>query len=326
MTLYQPDEDIYKSQFPIITLIKNNIIDIINLDDIRIKLNDKKQLNAYWGIEPNVPLSLNHLIPLIKIRDLLLCDVSVTILIADVHAFLSKGDDIKIEERVAYYNFIIMLLLKIIGNNLDYTKIIDINNVKIIRGKDKQLDKRYMLDLLKASSFIDVVTARKTSTNKKRHNNPKVSHLLYPIMQMLDETILDADIQIGNINQRKIFELSYNNVEKLGYNKCSYLIYDSIDIDISFLDDEKTINTKINFIPCEEKELMENSTCLKLLKYIVCPINYNTHYFNTIYKRWLEGSITIQKLKEILMTNINNIIKPIREELLKNDLYDKAYN
>ena len=39
----------------------------------------------------------------------------------------------------------------------------------------------------------------------KQSDNPKLSGLLYPILQALDEEYLSVDIQYGGVDQRKIF-------------------------------------------------------------------------------------------------------------------------
>lgn len=43
-------------------------------------------------------------------------------------------------------------------------------------------------------------------------------------MQVLDESMLDADVQLGGVDQRKIFMLSWDWAHKIGKERCTYLM------------------------------------------------------------------------------------------------------
>ena len=51
----------------------------------------------------------------------------------------------------------------------------------------------------------------------KQLENPRVSGLIYPIMQALDEEYLKADVQYGGIDQRKILMFAREYLPKIGY-------------------------------------------------------------------------------------------------------------
>ena len=72
-------------------LITRGLAEVIGEDEIKSKLEEKRGLSAYWGTEPTGCPSLGYYVPMLKIRDLINAGVNVTILIADVHAFLNKG-------------------------------------------------------------------------------------------------------------------------------------------------------------------------------------------------------------------------------------------
>ena len=78
----------------------------------------KGPLNLYIGFEPSRSPSIGYLSLLKVLADLIKTGKYVTtILIADVHVVMGKGHQMKKRnrERVAYYQFIISLILKHLG-------------------------------------------------------------------------------------------------------------------------------------------------------------------------------------------------------------------
>lgn len=247
-----------------IDLIKHNIKETIGINELIDKIKQGTSLRAYIGFEPTRSPSLGYIVPLLKIRDLIKAKVDVTILLADLHAYLNKGNNERIHQRTAYYKFLLEKILDRIGINrvsiledkVEENKVIDkvedkveekeeydiidnydeklsnklensqtIENYTFIQGSDIQLSKGYTLNLMKASTLISINHAKKATAEViKKESNPRLSTVLYPLMQVIDETALEADIQIGGIDQRKIFTLSRELVEKLGFNKCSYIM------------------------------------------------------------------------------------------------------
>ncbi len=58
----------------------------------------------------------------------------------------------------------------------------------------------------------------------KQSDNPTLSGLSYPLLQVLDEVYLGADAELGGQDQRKIFMLSRDHIHKLGYRPSIHLM------------------------------------------------------------------------------------------------------
>ena len=231
---------------------------------------------------------------------------------------------------------------------------------QIVKGSEIQLCAQYMLNLLKFSTIVNSHAAKRAGTEmiKKSDNTPKMSALIYPLMQALDENALGADVQLGGRDQRKIFTLSLDYIEKLGspFKKCSYLINPLIPSlvtkgekmsasnengKITFLDSIGTITKKVRKSFCQEtiSDIGTNAP-LAIMKLIVFPIlgsiiiyrpvkwggNVTFETFESLEQDWIDGNISAADLKLNLADYIEIIIKPVRDAL-KNDmqLYRNAY-
>ena len=74
-----------------------------------------------------------------------------------------------------------------------------------------------ILLLYPMSTIATVDRATRAASEVTRMKNPKVSELIYPIMQALDEEYLDVDIQLGGIDQRHIFAFAREYMPAIGY-------------------------------------------------------------------------------------------------------------
>jgi tyrosyl-tRNA synthetase len=97
-------------------------------------------------------------------------------------------------------------------------------------------------------------------------DNPKLSGLIYPIMQALDEEYLGVDIQMGALDQRKILVFAREFLPQVGYKHRTELMIPFIrgltqegkmsssvkNSKIDLLDDEKIIKEKLKNAYCEE--------------------------------------------------------------------------
>ena len=122
-----------------------------------------------------------------------------------------------LEKRTKYYEFIIREMLKSVNVPLD--------KLKFVKGTDFQLGKEYNLDMYKLSALTSTRDAQKAGAEVvKQSDNPKMSGLLYPLLQALDEVYLDCDAQFGGTDQRKIFMFAAENLPKIGYEKRAHLM------------------------------------------------------------------------------------------------------
>lgn len=266
-------------------LITRNTEEIIGLEEIE-QIVKSSQLKVYWGTAPTGRIHIGYFIPLLKICDLVNAGCSVKILIADLHAILDslKSDPSIIKFRNIYYIEMIKLLLEILG-------ITDNNNIEFVLGSSYQLSKEYTMDVYRAHSFVTIKNALHAGTEVvKQTTNPTLNSLKYPTLQALDEQYLKVDVQLGGIDQRKIFMHSRSILPKLSYKKRSYIMtpmlgaLSKVKIDpsknkmsasdtnkIDFLDSNKQIKKKINSSYCVEGQI-DGSMLFDLLDKIIFRI------------------------------------------------------
>jgi len=193
-------------------LIKRNIAEIIGESELKEKLESKKQLSVYIGTTPTGIPHIGYFSWAIKLTDLIKAGFKVKILLADLHAALDNTPWKILEHRYNFYAKIIPLMMEAMGA--------DISKIEFVKGSDFELSKEYILDIFKMSSNTSVHDCKKAASEVvKMGDNPKLSGYIYPLMQALDEEYLKVDMQIGAIDQRKIFVLAREQLPKIGYEK-----------------------------------------------------------------------------------------------------------
>lgn len=335
------EQDVYN-------LVVRNTVEQIGMEDFKAKIASGDYLKGYWGTAPTRSPSIGYLIPLMKFVDLVEAGIDMTVFIADLHAFLDKGYQWidKTEQRVTYYVFLIKHILKRLGLEPD--------RYSFTKGSDVQLDKMYIMDMLKLLTHVTVNQAKKAGSEVvKQNKEPALSSLVYPLMQVVDETVLNADIELGGLDQRKIFALSRDTVERIGRNKCSYVMngllpslgkpgskMSSSDAmgKIEFTDSKDMIAEKLKKAYCVEKGTA-NNPCLDLARMIVFPILHKLGGtkdseddviwyadFEGFLIDWTEGKVCASWLKKWLAQAIDEIIAPVRSQITEHyDLYESAF-
>ena len=200
-------------------LIKDGLAEIIGEEELDEKIKSGKTLKVYWGTSPTGKPHIGYFLPLVKIAQLVKAGCEVTILFADLHAYLDamKTTWELLEFRTQYYE----ILLKQILIELE----VDLDKIKFVKGSDYQLNKDYTIDVYKFMSKISVDSAQKGGAEVvKQSTNPALSGLAYPLLQVLDEVYLNADAELGGQDQRKIFMLSRDHIHKLGYSPAIHLM------------------------------------------------------------------------------------------------------
>ncbi|MBD3351381.1 MAG: tyrosine--tRNA ligase, partial [Candidatus Lokiarchaeota archaeon] len=199
-------------------LITRNLEEIVGEENIE-KVLKNRSLKIYWGTATTGKPHLAYFVPIFKIADFLEAGCEVTILFADLHAYLDnmKSTWELLEKRTKYYEFLIKEMLKLVNVPLD--------KLKFVRGTDFQLSKDYTLDMYKVSALVSSKDALKASAEVVKHDkNPLISGMLYPILQALDEEYLKVDAQFGGVDQRKIFMFAREFLPKIGYRKRIHLM------------------------------------------------------------------------------------------------------
>ncbi|MFA6089346.1 MAG: tyrosine--tRNA ligase, partial [Candidatus Woesearchaeota archaeon] len=257
-------------------IITRDLQEVVDEDKIKEILKER-DLKVYWGTAPTGKPHLGYFVPMTKVADFLEAGCHVTILFANIHAYL---DNMKttwdlLDKRTKYYEFIIKEMLKHIGVPLD--------KLKFVKGTEFQLSEKFSLDVYKISALCTTKDTQKAGAEVvKQIDNPKMSGLLYPILQSLDEVYLDADAQFGGVDQRKIFMFAREFLPKIGYEKRIHLMNPLIpglgesgkmsssepNSKIDFDDTDKIIRQKINKAFCADGNVEQNGL-LPILKYII---------------------------------------------------------
>src|SRR3989344_9145507 len=239
-----------------LNLIKRNTEEIIGEEELKEILSKKKKPAVYLGTAITGSPHIAYLTWALKLADFLRAGFEVKILLADLHGALDNTPWEVLEKRYSYYEKIIPLLFESLE--------VKTSSLKFVKGSEFQLSKDYFLDLMKLSTYVSVHDATKAASEVvKLGDNPKLSGILYPLMQALDEEYLGVDVQYGGVDQRKIFVLAGEVLPKIGYRKRVHVMTPMLPgligskmsasvpaSKIDLLDDEVTVRKKINAAEC----------------------------------------------------------------------------
>lgn len=192
-------------------LITRNLQEVLREEKLKEILKER-ELKIYWGTATTGKPHVAYFVPMSKIADFLKAGCEVTILFADLLAYLDnmKAPWELLELRTSYYENVIKTRLESIG--------VPLEKLKFIRGTDYQLSKEYTLDVYRLSSVVTQHDAKKAGAEVvKQVEHPLLSGLLYPGLQALDEEYLKVAAQFGGVEQRKIFTFAEKYQPALGY-------------------------------------------------------------------------------------------------------------
>lgn len=311
-------------------LIKRNAEEIVTEEDLESLIKNKSNPTAYAGYEPSGKIHLGHLITINKLLDLQKAGFEITVLLADLHAYLNdKGTMDEIKE-VAEYNKRCFIAL-----GLDEAK------TKFVFGSSFQLEPDYMLNVLKLSQLTTLNRAKRSMDEVGRNaENPKVSQMVYPLMQAVDIAMLNVDVAVGGIDQRKIHMLAREGLTTLGFKApvCIHTpILNGLDCEkmssskdnyISIDDTKKDISKKINRAFCKAGEV-ENNPVLDIVKYHIMPryehivisrpdkFGGNLEYasYEELEAAFISGELHPMDLKMGVASYLDEILEPVRNAL-----------
>jgi tyrosyl-tRNA synthetase len=328
-------------------LITRNLQEVIGGEELKEILSNKKEVSVYWGTMPTGSPHVSYLYPLLKIGDFLNVGLKVKILLADLHAALDGVSWGILAKRQAYYKALIPEMLKSLG--------VDIKKLEFVEGSSFQLKGDYFQDVLKLSTATTVHDAtRAASEVVKLGDNPKLGGIIYPLMQALDEQYLNADIQFGGQDQRKIFVYAREYLPKIGYKArvelMNYILPGLIGQKMSssvpgskidMLDNSEEVIRKINKSLCVEGDL--NNGLLPFMKYVVFVLKKDrkekviidrpakfggkVQYldYEEMEKDFAEKRLHPMDLKVCVAREINNLIDSVRNNKNLQKLYKEAY-
>lgn len=330
-------------------LVRRNTEEIITEDELAALLKEKEKPAVYLGTAITGRPHVAYYLWVQKLADFLHAGFKVKLLLADLHGALDNTPWDLLDKRYEYYSTVIPAMFKSIDA--------DIKDFEMVKGSDFQMDPKYFYDVLKVSTQASVHDCRKAGSEVvKQSDNPKLAGLIYPIMQMLDEEYLGVDVQYGGLDQRKILMFARENHPKIGYRprievmtplipgligeKMSASVEDS---KIDLLDDEKTIQRKMNKAFCPEG-VVEKNGVLAFMRHILMVIKSDAGESltierpekwggNLVYKSYAdlendyaEKKIHPQDLKMSLAKELFALLAPVREAMAgKKHLVEEAY-
>ncbi len=334
-----------------IDLITRDLEEVIGKEDIAPILAERP-LRVYWGTAPTGKPSVGYFVPMIKISDFLKAGCEVTVLLANIHAFLDnmKSSWDVVNYRSEYYKLVITEILKVLGTPLD--------KLKFIEGSSYQLDSKYTMDMYKIATMTTIQSVKGAGAEVvKQVESPVLGGMLYPILQALDEQYLEVDAQLGGLDQRKIFMFAREYLPKLDYKKRIHLMNPLIpglgksgkmsssepNSKIDFEDTDENINDKISKALSVDKEV-EGNGLLALLKYVIFKrLEVKNEKFNIerekkwggnaeylkysdLEKDFVEGKLSSVDLKPAVSRELIKLVEPIRKVINDNaELVSKAY-
>ncbi|KAM9824302.1 tyrosine--tRNA ligase, cytoplasmic [Neosynchiropus ocellatus] len=315
-------------------LITRNLQEVLGEDKLK-QILQERELKIYWGTATTGKPHVAYFVPMSKIADFLKAGCEVTILFADLHAYLDnmKAPWELLELRVKYYEQVIKAMLESIGVPLD--------KLKFIKGTDYQLSREYSLDVYRLSSMVTEHDAKKAGAEVvKQVEHPLLSGLLYPGLQALDEEYLKVDAQFGGVDQRKIFTLAEKYLPSLGYAKRSHLMNPMVpgltgakmssseeESKIDLLDSKEDVKKKLKKAFCEPGNIQNNGV-LSFVKYVVFPLRGEFcikrdpkwggekvfTVFEELEKEFAEELIHPGDLKASVEVALNQLLEPIRKK------------
>lgn len=317
-------------------LITRNLQEVLGGKELE-KILKKGNLQVYWGTAPTGKPHVGYFVPMFKIRDLLNAGCKVTILFADLHAYLDnmKSSWEQLAYRTKYYEFIISEMLKAVGA--------DLTQLRFVKGSDFQLKEAYTRDMFKLSAQVNMAEAKKAGAEVvKQVDAPKLSGLLYPLLQALDEEHLKVDAQFGGVDQRKIFVFAQEFLPKIGYKKRIHLMNPLVSslsgekmssseehLKVDLLDDPKMVKKKLNKGFCKEGDL--DNFFMDFLRLVTFPLleekdasftitrpekfggDLAYTHFAELKKDFVAKKLHPLDVKNAVAVFINDLVEPIRK-------------
>merc|ERR1712018_125150 len=286
-------------------LITRNLQETLGEDRIDEVLKTR-DLKVYWGTATTGKPHIAYFVAMSKIADFLSAGCEVTILFADLHAYLDnmKAPWELLKLRTEYYEHVIKAMLTSIGVPLD--------KLRFVRGTEFQLSQEYTMDVYKLSSLVTEHDARKAGAEVvKQVSHPLLSGLLYPGLQALDEQYLGCDAQFGGVDQRRIFTYAEKYLPAMGYDKRSHLMNPMVpglqgakmsssdaDSKIDLLDTPKALEKKLKKAFCEPGNITDNGI-LSFCKYVIFPVVLKNEDFVIERKQEFGGNINYEKFEDL---------------------------
>jgi tyrosyl-tRNA synthetase len=184
--------------------ITRNATEVVTEAEGRALADDPEGKRAYVGYEPSGVLHIGHMLTATKLMDLQAAGFEVTVLLADVHAYLNdKGTFEEIRETAE------RMKEQFLAYGLDEER------TEFVYGSEFQFDREYVLDLHALELETSIARAQRAMSEIKSGDTVTVSQAVYPLMQALDIVYLDVDLAVGGMEQRKVHMLARDALPKI---------------------------------------------------------------------------------------------------------------
>ncbi|MEF8856535.1 MAG: tyrosine--tRNA ligase [Haloplanus sp.] len=320
--------------------ITRNATEVVTEAEGRELAEDPEGKRAYVGYEPSGVLHIGHMLTATKLMDLQAAGFEVTVLLADVHAYLNdKGTFEEIRETAE------RMKAQFLAYGLDEER------TEFVYGSDFQFDREYVLDLHALELETSISRARRAMSEIKSGDTVTVSQAVYPLMQALDIVYLDVDLAVGGMEQRKVHMLARDTLRKIGEEvpTCLHtpLIADletgvgkmsaSEGVSISMEDSTEEIEEKVNDAYCprtrdpdpDDQGRERENPVLQIFEYHVFPrfetvvVERPDEYggdltyedYESLAADLESGELHPADAKSALATYLDDLIAPGREQL-----------
>ncbi|XP_066231856.1 tyrosine--tRNA ligase, cytoplasmic isoform X2 [Saccopteryx leptura] len=288
-------------------LVTRNLQEVLGEEKLKEILKER-ELRVYWGTATTGKPHVAYFVPMSKIADFLKAGCEVTILFADLHAYLDnmKAPWELLELRTSYYENVIKAMLESIG--------VPLEKLRFIKGTDYQLSKEYTLDVYRLSSVVTQHDAKKAGAEVvKQVEHPLLSGLLYPGLQYLPA-----------LGYSKRVHLMNPMVPGLTGSKMSSSEEES---KIDLLDRKEDVKKKLKKAFCEPGNV-ENNGVLAFIKHVLFPLksefvilrdekwggNKTYTAYLDLEKDFADEVVHPGDLKNSVEVALNKLLDPIREK------------
>ena len=330
-----------------IKIIKEVGEELINEEELRDLLTNKKEIIAYDGMEPSGQIHIAQgLLRAININKITSCGIKFKILLGDYFAMLNNkygGDLEKIKIAGQYF----IEVWKSCGMNLE--------NVEFVWSSELyEKDSGYWETVMKLamnSTITRVLKCGQIMGREENISNPS-AQILYPLMQAADIIHLKADIAQLGLDQRKVNMLARDIFPKIGYPKpvsihhhmllgLQFANTDMEGIDrkiqmkmskskpetsVYMTDNKEEINKKFNKAHCIDG-VIEDNPVLEYFKFIIFekysqilierPEKYGGNVsfdsYEKLEKAFFDKEVKSIDLKQTAARYIDELLSPVRE-------------
>ncbi|KAH7325145.1 hypothetical protein B0I35DRAFT_349405 [Stachybotrys elegans] len=321
-----------------LALIRENLAEFLNPEIVEKIVLEGGNPKIYWGTATTGRPHCGYFVPAMKIAQFLAAGCEVTVLLADVHAFLDslKAPIELVKHRAEFYRHIITSMLQAVGVPTD--------KLRMVLGSSFQLSSDYVMDVYKLASITSEHDAKKAGAEiVKQSKSAPLSSLLYPMLQVLDEQYLGCDAQFGGVDQRKLFTAAKDWLPKLGYRERAHLLNPMVpglqggkmsssdpDSKIDLLDPADVVTKKIRKAVAVPKVVEENGV-LAFVEFVLLPASrlqgkqfqvererdgLEPLVYSDIAKMhddYRNDVLTPQLLKPAVAKALNELLKPIQD-------------